>query len=286
MWNINNIELKLYYLSENNAKQYVTPEHYDIYQSQIDIEDNEPLYIVYYPYDSNIPLDTPIYQEMYYKNKYISTSNGVKWLEESNGGTTIPPINQNIGQITNTSGDVTGSVNLNGLQEYLVSIVQTIKSGDDKIVATLESGERANQERFEFWQQQYYEFMSGDQNKIDGLVSGEIFNASGDFFGINYDDIDFDNWGFGEFFVGVINAILNTAVSTTDVSYNAGFLGTISSADFIIANNDVRSFISYVTNSILILTTIFFYYRFIKKVCTFDLNLLRDYDIDNMINIF
>lgn len=176
LWNINNIELKLYYLN-NNVKYYIEDLHYDIYQTQIDIENNEPGYIVYYPYSENIPFETPIYQEMYYKNKYISTSNGVKWLPQASGGITIPPINQNIGQITNTSGDVTGNVNMDGLQEYLVLIVQTIKSGDDKIVATLESGEKANQERFEYWQREWWHFNSDSGEQINNIVSGEIFQS-------------------------------------------------------------------------------------------------------------
>lgn len=176
LWNINNIDLKLYY-NQNEYKIYIDNLHYDIYQTQIDIEDNEPAYLVYYQYNDNIPFDTPIYQEMYYKNKYISTSNGVKWLPEASGGIDIPPINQNIGQITNSSGDVTGSVNLDGLQQYLVLIVQTIKSGDDKIVATLESGEKANQERFEYWQKEWWHFNSDSGEQIDNIVSGEIFQS-------------------------------------------------------------------------------------------------------------
>lgn len=113
----------------------------------------------------------------------------------------------------------------------------------------------------------------------------KFFNR-GDFFGIGFNFDDYDNWGFGDFFVTIVNDILNTAVSMQNVSLDAGFLGTISSANFIISNNELRGIISSISNSVICLTIAFFYFRFIKKLSTLDLSILEDYDIDNMINIF
>lgn len=65
-----------------------------------------------------------------------------------------------------------------------------------------------------------------------------------------------------------------------------GFLGSISSASFVIPNTDIMTFISTVCNSVVIIALIFFYFRLIKKIATFDLSLLNDLDIDKTINLF
>lgn len=63
-------------------------------------------------------------------------------------------------------------------------------------------------------------------------------------------------------------------------------LGNISSSSFVIPNNTLMSVFSTICNAVVIIIIAFFYYRFIKKLATFDLSLLNDYDIDKTINLF
>ena len=124
-------------------------------------------------------------------------------------------------------------------------------------------------------------------------TSGEISEASesifqnpfgsGEFFGITY--TDYDDWGFGDFVIGLFEGIYNIFNDFTDVSINFGFLGTVSSEAFI-TTGSVHNFLAIFTDAIFIIMMVFWYFRLVRAFSTFDLTAISKYDFDQMFNMF
>lgn len=180
-WDIssNGFDFKLYYMLNNN-KIYL-----DNYTTKTIESDNENGYIVKYDYNDKIPLMTPLYNELYYKNKYVSTSPyymlNFKNTTPSgdNGGTST----EGLGNITTPSGDNNGNINL-------IPIVNAIDENTEKVIKTIESGnqllEEQNQiiqENNDFWKETYKALFTLNSGDIDDLyehIQTEMAKLSGD----------------------------------------------------------------------------------------------------------
>lgn len=122
-------------------------------------------------------------------------------------------------------------------------------------------------------------FFSGDI-----FSSGDLFLSGDVFFGVTFND--FDDWGFGDLVKWFYNGVFYTLTTYSDTSLDLGFLGTISSSSFIIENGIINNFLSVFTGSFLLIMLIFFYWRFIIKLSTLDLQGLLSYNADNMFHLF
>lgn len=200
-WSITSsgFDFKLYYLL-NESKIYL-----DNYTNKNFINTGENAYIVIYDYDEKIPLNTPLYNELYYNNRLVSTSpyfmldkKQVTPSGDSSGTDT-----SGLGDITTPSGDSGGNIDLTPIVNSIDSntqainrngdkIVQAIESGNNKIIQAIESGEEKAEERHNFWKETYERLVqpSGEiiKNELmtfynelslndSGEISGEIENV-------------------------------------------------------------------------------------------------------------
>lgn len=124
-------------------------------------------------------------------------------------------------------------------------------------------------------------FFSGD---VISSISGDLFLSGDSFFGVTFND--YDDWGFGDLVKWFYNGIYATLTSYQDVFIDFGFLGTMSSSAFNINNQVINNFLSVFSGAFLLIILIFFYWRFIIKLSTLDLNGLLKYNADNMFHLF
>lgn len=180
----NNITFKLFN-TENVSQDFN-------YQINIEEGENGNIYTIWLLTRGSVISGNYYYLVMYKNDIEIARSENYL-ITFTNGPTPS-------GTITNQSGDVTGEIDLTGIETRLDNVQQAIISGDNKILQELESGEQKAEERQTFWQQAYETMFipSGDkiENNIQQLkehigmsgdVSGELLilenikNNSGDF---------------------------------------------------------------------------------------------------------
>jgi len=167
-WSINDngFDFKLYYLNENQEKIYLN--NNKTFERDTTNEDgiNTNAYIVRYEYTQETPLNTPLYNELYYNSKIVSTSPYfMLQLPQNTGGSGNNTNTDGLGDITNESGDITSQIDL----EPIVKAV-------DNVANLIESGNKKAEERQNFWQQTYERFMQPSGEVIKSMVEETINN--------------------------------------------------------------------------------------------------------------
>ena len=128
-------------------------------------------------------------------------------------------------------------------------------------------------------------YNSGDfATNIDSILNFNISGDSGDFFGITYNNYDFG--GLGSYVLRFFRRLIGILTNYQDITMNFGVLGDINSISFVIPNTTLRTFVSFISNTIIVIGVIFFFARLYRKISTLDLDSLTGDNIDSLLNWF
>lgn len=131
-----------------------------------------------------------------------------------------------------------------------------------------------------------YSLNNNDDNVyMIGLPTDFDFSGdflSGDILGISYRN--YDTWGLGDYVYHAFEGIINVLTSYDDITLNMGILGIWSTADFVMPHNTFFTFVSLIANGLLSLYGIWFLWRFINMISTFDLDGITS--TDDVLNFF